>query len=189
MTDQYRKLLSFPSVEFARRAGCSVSAVKRLRREKLGPLTEDQKRLRQRLGALVAANAKRERTAERVEACRRDLGEKAAINEVARRLGLNRSTVRGYWRDFTFAGSGGPRNDSSLDAGIRDQLKVWGPRLIEIGWPPGRIWNGDFRPHSDGKPRGLASILQPGDRLVSADDQWIYFIKRDGTSAKFSREK
>jgi len=96
MTDQYRKLLSFPSVEFARRAGCSVSAVKRLRREKLGPLTEDQKRLRQRLGALVAANAKRERTAERVEACRRDLGEKAAINEVARRLGLNRSTVRGY---------------------------------------------------------------------------------------------
>ena len=189
-TDIREKLLSLSSVEVGRITKRSISTVKRRRRQELGPLTEDQKRLRQKLGALVAAKAKRERTAERIEACMRELGEKAAINELARRLGLNRSTVRGYWQDFTFGKSNDddPRNDSGLDAGIRDQLEVWQPRLMEVGWTAQRLW-GRFRPHSDGKSLGLASILQPGDRIVCADDQWIHFIKRDGTSAKFPKEK
>jgi hypothetical protein len=85
------------------------------------------------------------------------------------------------------AGDDDLRNDPSLDAGIRDQLQTWEPRLLELGWPARRLW-GQFWPNLPERPRGLASVLQPGDRLVSADDKWIHFIRRNGTSGRLSEE-
>lgn len=167
----YDKLLTAPSVDIARGIQRSTSTVKRFRREHLGPLTEDQKRLRQKLGALVAAKAKRQRTADRVEACRRELadtGEAVTISAVAKCLHMTRGAVRAYWNDDDEPRALTPRVHTMI-------CDVWAT-AAPMGWSASRIW------------AGLASMLSDEDEIVEVNAFEVVFNqKRTGYLARFIR--
>jgi hypothetical protein len=46
-----------------------------------------------------------------------------------------------------------------------------------LGWSRERLWNADFWPHTRTDPRGLASVLSPGDRITEVNEQFILFVR------------
>jgi|SRR5271155_3754172 len=48
---------------------------------------------------------------------------------------------------------------------------------VELGWSRERLWNGAFWPHSRKQPRGLASTLDPGDRIAEVTVDFMLIEK------------
>jgi hypothetical protein len=81
-----------------------------------------------------------------------------------------------------------PRNDPRIDPTIRCEIERWEPQLIALGWALERIWNSEFWPHTAEQPRGLASVLQRGDRIRFADNHHAHIIKCDGSQQRFPKD-
>jgi hypothetical protein len=77
-------------------------------------------------------------------------------------------------------------DDPKIHVDVREEIERWEPQLRAMGWSEERIWR-PFWPHSAEHPRGLASILGPGDRIRFCDPDFIWLIKRDGTEGKIPR--
>ena len=58
-----------------------------------------------------------------------------------------------------------PLGDPEIEAEL---TRIW-PLAEALGWSYERIWNVHFWPNTAEHPRGLASILQPGDDLQLGD--------------------
>lgn len=58
---------------------------------------------------------------------------------------------------------------------------------LSLGWRRDRLWSGEFWPSSE-QPRGLPSILEPGDRLVEVESAFMTIEKHDGKRLRFRRE-
>lgn len=59
-------------------------------------------------------------------------------------------------------------------------------KALAAGWTYERLWNPNFWPHSAEHPRGLASVLSPGDAL-EVTREFIVIHKRDGQDQRFMR--
>ena len=81
-----------------------------------------------------------------------------------------------------------PRNDPRIDPSIHYELHNWERQLVALGWSLERIWNGDFWPQAADHPRGLASVLQRGDRIQFADNNFAHILKRDGSRQRFPKD-
>jgi hypothetical protein len=169
-TLDYSRLLTLPSIDAARATGLSVDKVKRFRRQKMGPLTGNQTKLRQRMGALVAAKAKRQRTADRIDAARRELadtGRAVTVSAVAKHLHMTRGAVRAYWNEDE------PR---ALTPRVHTMIcEIWAT-AAPMGWSASRIW------------AGLARTLSDEDEIVEVNAFEVVFNqKRTGYLVRFIR--
>jgi hypothetical protein len=65
---------------------------------------------------------------------------------------------------------------AQIDHQVRAQLeRIW-PDAKCFGWSYERIWNPSFWPHGPAEPRGLASILQPGDVVSEVSETRITIL-------------
>jgi hypothetical protein len=55
-----------------------------------------------------------------------------------------------------------------------------------LGWSHERLWNSDFWPHTPARPRGLASILSPGDRIAAVNRDFLQILQQ-GKPVRFFR--
>jgi hypothetical protein len=53
-------------------------------------------------------------------------------------------------------------------------------QALALGWSRGRLWNYSFWPHRRDEPRGLASILSEGDKIIEVFADRIYVENDDG---------
>jgi hypothetical protein len=65
-----------------------------------------------------------------------------------------------------------PRISPQVAAEIRRIETV----AYRLGWRRERLWNRDFWPHTRTDPRGLASVLSPGDRIIEVNEQCIQLV-------------
>jgi hypothetical protein len=72
-------------------------------------------------------------------------------------------------------------NGSSVQSELE---RIW-PDAEHLGWSYERIWNPDFWPHSPERPRGLASILQPGDVVADVAEDSITIITHRQQAQRF----
>lgn len=62
--------------------------------------------------------------------------------------------------------------------------RIW-PDAKRLDWRYERIWNPNFWPHSSEHPRGLASILQPGDIVADVTEDSIRIIAQGRHPQRF----
>jgi hypothetical protein len=55
-----------------------------------------------------------------------------------------------------------------------------------LGWSHERLWNADFWPHTKARPRGLASILNPGDYVAEVSTDFLLIVQQ-GKPLRFFR--
>jgi hypothetical protein len=48
---------------------------------------------------------------------------------------------------------------------------------LRLGWRRERLWNASFWPNSTAQPRGLASVLDPGDRIAEVTSEFALIEK------------
>jgi hypothetical protein len=77
---------------------------------------------------------------------------------------------------------------AAIDPAVCYELDNWERQLVAMDWPTERIWNHDFWPHRKKSPRGLASVLQRGDRIQFADNNFVHILKRDGSRQRFPKD-
>src|SRR5215813_6253062 len=63
-----------------------------------------------------------------------------------------------------------------IDADIAAELLRIEDDALRLGWPYERLWNPRFWPHDAGHPRGLASVLYPGDTIAEAGPAYITIV-------------
>jgi hypothetical protein len=71
-------------------------------------------------------------------------------------------------------------HDRRLDPSIESEIKLIEWEALRLGWTRDRLWNSRFWPHSFDHPRGLASILEAGDRIVEVTSDYIAIRRGDG---------
>jgi hypothetical protein len=77
--------------------------------------------------------------------------------------------------------------DHHLDAAIGAAILEIERKALSLGWEYERLWNPDFWPHNTERPRGLASVLSPGDELVEVTRDFIVINKTDDRRQRFMR--
>jgi hypothetical protein len=76
---------------------------------------------------------------------------------------------------------------SPINHEVRVELeRIW-PDARRLGWCRERIWNPSFWPHSIAEPRGLASILQPGDVITEVSETWITILAQGRHIQRFRK--
>src|SRR6266849_5865671 len=73
----------------------------------------------------------------------------------------------------------GWRPPTEIPPAIAAKIKCIEPRALALGWSPGRLWNFAFWPHRHDEPRGLASVINEGDRIVEVFADHIVIEKND----------
>jgi hypothetical protein len=63
----------------------------------------------------------------------------------------------------------GWRDDPQLNEQVRFEIERWWPQMRLMNWSEERIWRRTFWPHIAEHPRGLASVLEPGDQIRFVD--------------------
>jgi hypothetical protein len=80
------------------------------------------------------------------------------------------------------------RDDPQIPVQVHEEILRWEPQLRIMGWIQERIWRRTFWPHTAEHPRGLASVLEPGDQIRFVDCDWVHIHKRDGSYQRFGKE-
>jgi hypothetical protein len=80
------------------------------------------------------------------------------------------------------------RDDPQIPVQVHEEILRWEPQLRIMGWSQERIWRQTFWPHTAEHPRGLASVLEPGDQIRFVDRDWVHIHKRDGLYQRFRKE-
>jgi hypothetical protein len=66
----------------------------------------------------------------------------------------------------------------SIDPAVEAEIaRIW-PEAQRLGWPRERIWNPDYWPHTVERPRGLASVLEPGNTIIEVGDCHITILSQ-----------
>jgi len=68
--------------------------------------------------------------------------------------------------------------DLRIPPEVADEIRRIETEAYRLGWRPERLWNRDFWPHTRDRPRGLASVLGPGDRITEIDSEHISIERR-----------
>jgi hypothetical protein len=79
-----------------------------------------------------------------------------------------------------------PLYDQRIPREIATEIRRIEADAYRLGWTRERLWNRDFWPHTRSNPRGLASVLSPGDRIVEVTEQFIN-LKSQRNSLRFFR--
>jgi hypothetical protein len=79
------------------------------------------------------------------------------------------------------------KEEHRIDAVIGAAILKIECEALTLGWTYERLWNPDFWPHSVEHPRGLASVLSPGDELGEITLDFIVIRKADGQQQRFMR--
>jgi hypothetical protein len=66
---------------------------------------------------------------------------------------------------------------AEIPAAIASEIRRIESQALVLGWHRERLWNHRFWPHRAGKPRGLASVLDPGDRIIEVTADFILIEK------------
>jgi hypothetical protein len=61
------------------------------------------------------------------------------------------------------------------------------PEALALGWNHGRLWNSSFWPHRHDEPRGLTSVMDPGDSIVEVTPDFIEIVKTKRSIVRFQR--
>jgi DNA adenine methylase len=73
----------------------------------------------------------------------------------------------------------------TLDPAVEAKLtRIW-PEAERLGWSHERIWNVHFWPNIAKHPRGLATVLQPGDSITEVTEACIIILARGGHLLRF----
>jgi hypothetical protein len=80
------------------------------------------------------------------------------------------------------------RDDPQIPVQVHEEILRSDPQLRIMGWSQERIWRRTFWPHIADHPRGLASVLEPGDQIRFVDRDWVHTHKHDGSYQRFPRE-
>ncbi|MFZ0680771.1 hypothetical protein [Candidatus Binatus sp.] len=77
----------------------------------------------------------------------------------------------------------------TIPAAIALEIKGIESQALALGWPRERLWSFAFWPHRGGEPRGLASVMDPGDDVieVTADFMLIEKSNSRGERLRFWR--
>ncbi len=75
------------------------------------------------------------------------------------------------------AAGDGWRPAAQIDPAIVSKIKRVEAEALRLGWNPARLWNFSFWPHTAKNPRGLASVMDPGDRVVEVTADCITIEK------------
>jgi hypothetical protein len=59
---------------------------------------------------------------------------------------------------------------------VAAEIRCIEAEAYRLGWTVERLWNRDFWPHAKAHPRGLASVLGPGDRIVEVNAEFIRLV-------------
>lgn len=79
------------------------------------------------------------------------------------------------------------RAERELDPEVLNQLLLAWAQAALFNWPPCRIFNRNFWPHSAKHPRGLAALLDRGDKVIAVTLHYVKVRKRDGHEQRFWR--
>jgi hypothetical protein len=60
-------------------------------------------------------------------------------------------------------------------------------QALTLGWSWDRLWNPRFWPHSGEQPRGLASMLQPGDTITDVTQDNVVIFAQGRHLLRFPR--
>ncbi len=60
---------------------------------------------------------------------------------------------------------------------VADEIRRVEIEAYRLGWSRERLWNREFWPHTRAHPRGLPSVLSPGDRIIEVNEQLILFVR------------
>jgi hypothetical protein len=77
--------------------------------------------------------------------------------------------------------------EDRIDATIGAAILEIEPLALALGWTYERLWNPHFWPHSAEHPRGLASVMSPGDELAEVTRDFIVIHETDGQCQRFPR--
>jgi hypothetical protein len=77
--------------------------------------------------------------------------------------------------------------DNRIDVTVGATILEVEEQALALGWNCERLWNSCFWPHSVENPRGLASLLSPGDELSGVTGDFIVISKADGQQQRFMR--
>jgi hypothetical protein len=73
---------------------------------------------------------------------------------------------------------------AKIPAAIATEIARIEVRAISLGWDRGRLWNFAFWPHRGNEPRGLASVMDSGDRVVEVFADHLVIEKNDTGEAR-----
>jgi len=74
-----------------------------------------------------------------------------------------------------------------IDSGVRAELERTWLEAEPLGWSWLRIWNPNYWPHTRAYPRGLVTVLYPGDRVVEVRADYLVIEQPDGRRQPFPR--
>jgi TubC N-terminal docking domain len=66
---------------------------------------------------------------------------------------------------------------AEIPTAIASQIKRIESQAFALGWRSERLWNFQFWPDRGGQPRGLASVMDPGDRVVEITREFVLIEK------------
>ncbi|MGO9056098.1 MAG: hypothetical protein ACLQU2_01720 [Candidatus Binataceae bacterium] len=79
----------------------------------------------------------------------------------------------------------GSEPDPHMPPEVQAEIQRIEPAAAALGWRSGRLWSRSYWPNTSRHPRGLASLLDLGDRLVEVAANYIVIEKADGNKQRF----
>jgi len=74
-----------------------------------------------------------------------------------------------------------------IDIAVGSQICLIEDEALSLGWTLQRLWNSRFWPHTAKNPRGLASVLQPGDSIGDISRDLIVILAQGRHITRFPR--
>lgn len=74
-----------------------------------------------------------------------------------------------------------PTSREPVEPGVRSEIERIEVGALALGWPRERLWNLAFWPHRGGEPRGLASVMDPGDHVTEVTADFMLIEKSNSS--------
>jgi hypothetical protein len=75
----------------------------------------------------------------------------------------------------------GAESRASIDPAIRAEIERIEAEALGLGWADWRLWCAEFRPG----PRGLAAVMDSGDKIDAVTAEFIVIVKPNGNRLRF----
>jgi hypothetical protein len=72
-----------------------------------------------------------------------------------------------------------PTPREPIEPAVRREIERIEVPALALGWRRERLWNFAFWPHRGGEPRGLASVMDPGDHVTEVTADFMLIEKSD----------
>jgi len=104
---------------------------------------------------------------------------RAAKSELLKLLAAPRLRDRAEDQTDRFARVDGWKPPAEIPAMLAAEIARIESNALRLGWSPERLWNYRFLPHRAGEPRGLASVMDPGDHVIEVTADFMLIDKSD----------